>query len=179
MTARSTTLAVLAALVAIGAGCGQDEEGAPIPADLAGTLERRLEVVQSQFEEGGGACADILDKTRPVIEQDLDQVPSDVDADVRSALRRSFDRLFELAESDCDEQAGQETTPTETETTPPEPPPETAPPETQATETTPPETQTEQLPPGQQQKQNQGGGKKAPPGQDGGGLPAPNEGENE
>src|SRR3712207_7420739 len=47
--------------------------------------------------------------------RDLDRIPSSVDADVRRALRDSFDRLFELASTQCDEEAGQETTPTETE----------------------------------------------------------------
>ena len=175
MRNRITALALLAVLVAAVAGCGKDsEKGKPIPASIAGTLEQRLQVIQKQLDQGGGACADILDKTRPVVERDLQRVPSSVSRDVRRALRDSFDRLFELSSTQCQNDTNTDTTPTETDTTPTETQPtETTPTETQSTETTPTDTQpqqteTQQLPPGQQKqkkpKQNGNGGGPAAPG---------------
>jgi outer membrane biosynthesis protein TonB len=159
------------ALVALVAGCGSDKEGKPIPADQAAALQKQLDSIENRFDFGDGACADIEDKSIPAVRQELDSIPSSVGSDVRDALRRSFDRLFELTASQCDEQKGQETTPTETtptETTPTE----TTPTETTPTETTP--TQTEKQPPGQQKKEKTpgSGGKKAPD-NGGGGAGAP------
>jgi hypothetical protein len=115
MIKRSTALAVLAALALGVAGCGKDsQKGDPIPASLATRLDQRLQVIQSQLDQGGGACADIAVKTRPVVERDLQQIPSRVDADVRDALRKSFDNLFELASAQC-----QDTTTQDTRSTPP------------------------------------------------------------
>jgi outer membrane biosynthesis protein TonB len=159
------------ALVALVAGCGSDKEGKPIPADQAAALQKQLDSIENRFDFGDGACADIEGKSIPAVRQELDSIPSSVGSDVRDALRRSFDRLFELTASQCDEQKGQETTPTETtptETTPTE----TTPTETTPTETTP--TQTEKQPPGQQKKEKTpgSGGKKAPD-NGGGGAGAP------
>jgi hypothetical protein len=77
----------------------------------------------------------------PQVQQIVDTLPRDVDAQVRDALARSFDRLFELVAQDCNErdQTETETTPTETETTPTET-------ETIPTETTPPPTETTTTP---------------------------------
>jgi hypothetical protein len=149
---------VAAAAVAV-AGCGGDEEGAPIPSATANALDAELDNVQARLDNGSaGACNDILEGSRgPNLErvnQLIDQLPKDVDSDVRAALEQSFDHLWELVEQDCDEKAQreqnqqeqqpEETTPTET--TPPETTPtETTPTETTPTETTPPSE--EQLPP--------------------------------
>jgi hypothetical protein len=140
----------IALLVAIGtclaaAGCGSDEEGAPIPAAQAAELERRLDEVQRRFEFGDGACDDIQNDSRPGIEEVLGRLPQDVDQDVRQALEDGFNRLFFLSAEQCDQDTGQDTepepivpepepTPTETETVPTE------------TETTPTETETETEP---------------------------------
>jgi hypothetical protein len=174
---RILALAACGVALAVG-GCGSDEEeGNPIPADTAGRLQQRLEVVEAQFEHGGGACNDILDETFPVIEQDLRSLPEDVDPDVRRALEDSFVRLRELIGSDCDEERGEETTPTETETTETVPtvPTET---ETTPTETEPTETDAEQAPgkrKEKKEKENEGGGQGGAGGQ-GGGAPAPGDG---
>jgi hypothetical protein len=157
------------ALAALVAGCGSDKEGKPIPADQAAGLQKQLDSIENRFDFGDGACADIENKSIPTVRQELDSIPSSVDSDVRDALRRSFDRLFELTASQCDEQKGQDTTPTETTTT------ETTPTETTTTETTTTETtptQTEQQPPGKQKKQKtpNSGGKKAPENNGGGGA---------
>lgn len=135
----------LAALVV--AGCGADDEepkGAPIPAQQAQALQSQLDSIQSRYDAGGGACADITggaDPNTAVVDQLLASIPNDVAADVRSALRDSFDRLFGLTDEQCDEQSGQdtttaETTPTETETV------ETTTTETETAPTTPTETET-------------------------------------
>ena len=168
--------AVCAAVAAAGCGSDEEQQGAPIPAETAAQLQQRLDVVERQFEVGGGACKDLLEETFPIIEDDLRALPEDLDPDVRRALEDSFNRLRELASSECDEEKGEETTPTETvptETVPPE----TVPPETVPTETVPPETEGEELEegPGQGQgnkkpKKNQGSGQGTP--QDGG-QPAP------
>jgi cobalamin biosynthesis Mg chelatase CobN len=160
MIKRSTALALLAAVAVLGAGCGKDsEKGDPIPASLASTLEQRLQVIQSQIDQGGGACTDITDRTEPVVRRDLDRIPSSVDPDVRDALVASFDHLFDLASSQCQDTTT-ETTPTETDTTPTETQDTQTQTETQQTETQqtqPQQTQTQELPPGQQKKQNGNG----------------------
>jgi outer membrane biosynthesis protein TonB len=138
-------LALAACLVA--AGCGSDEEGEPIPANIAGQLQTRLAEVERRFEFGNGACADIQNDSLPAVEDLLASIPENVDADVRQGLTEGFDRLFVLSEEQCE----QTQTETETETEPapaPEPvqtePTETTPP---PTETAPPPTETEEPPP--------------------------------
>jgi hypothetical protein len=147
MTFKRTTgfLALAGCLVA--AGCGSDEEGEPIPANIAGQLQTRLAEVERRFEFGNGACADIQNDSLPAVEDLLASIPENVDADVRQGLTEGFDRLFVLSEEQCE----QTQTETETETEPapaPEPvqtePTETTPP---PTETAPPPTETEEPPP--------------------------------
>jgi outer membrane biosynthesis protein TonB len=136
-------LALAACLVA--AGCGSDEEGEPIPANIAGQLQTRLDEVERRFEFGNGACADIQNDSLPAVEDLLASIPENVDADVRQGLTDGFDRLFVLTEDQCEQ------TQTETETEP-EPEPEPVPTDTtettpQPTETAPPPTETEEEPP--------------------------------
>jgi hypothetical protein len=91
----------------------------------------------------------------------VDSVQEDVEAEVRDALRRSFDRLFDLVGRECNDrdQTETETTPTETETTPTET-------ETVPTETTTVPPTTPEPPPAT-----------VPDGSDGGGAEAPGEGQ--
>ena len=120
----------LAAAACVGAlvlpGCGSDEKGEPIPAIQARDLKSLLAEAERRLEKGGGACGDIPETERAVNDT-LGQIPSEVDQDVRDALRKSFERLFELTSQECDEEKGQETE-TQTEAAPP--PPETTPTET-------------------------------------------------
>jgi hypothetical protein len=177
MIKRSTALALLTAIALVGAGCGKDSnKGDPIPASLAGTLQQRLQVIQSQLDQGGGACTDITDKTEPVVRRDLDRIPSSVDPDVRDALVASFDHLFELVSSQCQGTNTQDTTPTQTDTTPTDTQQtqtqQTETQQTQTQQTQTQQTQTQPLPPGQQKKQggngnNGNGGGPAAPGQGG------------
>jgi hypothetical protein len=184
MNIRTTALALLAALALLGAGCGQaSQKGKPIPPGVATTLQHRLDVIQSQFNAGAGACSDILDKTRPVVEQDLQRVPSSVDPGVRKALQTSFDHLFDLVTSQCRSNTNTNTnttptntntTPTDTNTTPTNT--NTTPTDTNTTPTTTNTTPTNQ-PPGQQKKpKKQNGNGNGNGGGNGGGPAAPGTG---
>jgi hypothetical protein len=168
-----TLLVITAALALLAAGCGKDKEGRPIPASQAAELRRQLDSIENRFRFGDGACNDIQRDNVPTVERVLNQIPSSVDRDVRNATRDSFERLFQLTAARCNEQRGQETTPTQTETTPTQT--ETTPP-TQ-TETTPTQTETQTQPqPGKKPKKKAqgGGGAGQPQGQ--GGTEAPSGG---
>ena len=165
----------LCGVLVVGCGdSGEEDQGRPIPSAEVAALERELDAVERRLDVGGGACGDIENQSRPDVQAILDRIPQDVDPEVRAALQRSFERLFELTATQCDE----ETTPTETEETP------TLPVLPTETETTPTETEqqeTQERPPGQQKpkkpKKNQGGGQgQGPPGGDDGGAVAPEDG---
>ena len=105
--------------------------------------------VERRLDNGSeGACKDILDAqdaNDDAVADILNTLPNGVDPDVRDALEESFDNLWSLVESQCEDLKPDE--PTQTETTPPETTPtETTPPATEttppATETTPPATET-------------------------------------
>jgi hypothetical protein len=151
-----TTLKRISLLLALGAclaiaGCGSDDEGGkPIPADTAAALESQLDGVQARLDNGTpGACKDILEGTRgpnrDAVQQLLDGLPGDVDPDVRDALEQSFENLWSLVESKCEDLQADEPTQTQTQTQP-EPEPDTTETQTETIETTPPETDTETNP---------------------------------
>ena len=149
MSPRSAAATALVLAAALAAGCGSDEEkGKPIPAEAAAQLESRLAEVERRFDFGGGACADILNDSRPAVDSIVDSLPADVDGEVRAALQDGFDRLFVLTEEQCDEETGQEP---ETQTEPELLPTETEelPTETEEvpTETEEQPTETEEVPP--------------------------------
>lgn len=139
---------LLGALLAL-AGCGGDEEGQPIPSQTAQALQAELDGVQARIDNGSaGACTDILEGERGPnmerVQELIDSLPEDVDADVRSALEESFNRLWELVQQDCDDKAEEERSQRENE---PEPEPEPTPTETEAEpEPTPTETETAPVP---------------------------------
>jgi hypothetical protein len=142
----SILLALCACLAA--AGCGSDDEkGKPIPAAQAAQLQAQLDIVQRRLDNGSeGACKDILsaeDANDDAVANILSSLPGDVDRDVRDALEQSFDNLWGLVESRCQDLKPDE--PVQTETNPA---PETTTTETQpeTTETTPPPTDTETAP---------------------------------
>jgi hypothetical protein len=153
---RTLTALLLALAAGLAAGCGADEEGKELPRQTASQLLAQLESIQERFDfPGGEACADITGGDDPNITQVqnlIDSLPDDVDADLRDAVEQSFDRLFELVDQECGEAQPEtdtetettetETTPTETETEPTETEPtDTIPTETLPTETVPPETE--------------------------------------
>jgi hypothetical protein len=119
-----------------GAGCGSDEEPKPsIPQDSTNALLRELTSIQNRFDFGDGACNDIPGNERSVNDI-ISRLPSSVDADVRNALQDSFDHLFDLTSSQCDEKKGQETDTESSTTETPTTTTETSTTETTATETT-------------------------------------------
>ena len=175
-----TTLKRISLLIALGAclaaaGCGSDDEGGKrIPADTAAALEAQLDKVQERLDNGtAGACKDILEgprgPNRAAAQELIDGLPGDVDPDVREALQESFDNLWSLVESKCEELTPDEpaqTTPTEQETTTTETPTET-------TETIPPPTETEPTTPEEQPLPPDGDGENGgaiPPDGNGGGV---------
>ena len=169
MRARATAALTLA-LVGLAAGCGADDEGKPIPRRFAVGLEHRLDRLESAVREGGVDGCRQATSLENQLQQIADAVPQNVDAQVRDALQRSLDHLFELLARECEgvDQTETETTPTETETVPTET--ETVPTETVTTptETTPTETvPTETQPPQTTPDGNSGGGGAGVPG-DGG-----------
>lgn len=157
MTGANRTFLLVGLALCLGvAGCGNDDEGKPIPADTAAGLNAELDTVQARIDNGSaGACRDILEGSRGPnddrVQQLIANMPDDVDADVRSALEESADRLWELVQQECEDKAAEEESqqepepePTQTETT------ETTETETTPTETTPTETTPpaeEELPP--------------------------------
>ena len=145
-----TTLKRISLLFALGAclaaaGCGSDDEGGKkIPAAAAAALQQQLDGVQARLDNATpGACKDILEgprgPNRAAVQQLIDGLPNDVDPDVRDALQESFDNLWSLVESECQDLTPDEPAQTETQTQTEATPTETTPPET---ETTPPETET-------------------------------------
>jgi hypothetical protein len=145
-----TTLKRISLLLALGAclaaaGCGSDDEkGDPIPADQVAALQGRLDETENRLANGSiGACQDILDDTMPEVGNILQTLPSSVDPDVRDALEQSFDNLWSMVESECQDRKPDEPAQTETQTQPETTTTET---QTETTETTPPETDTETAP---------------------------------
>jgi len=155
------------------AGCGSDDEGGKqIPAEQAAQLRAQLEIVQSRLDNGSeGACKDILnaeDANDEAVSNILSSLPNDVDPDVRDAAAQSFDNLWSLVASRCEELKPEEPAqpePTEPDTTTTETPTET-------TETTPTETDTEPTAPEEQPLPPDGDGENGgaiPPDGDGNG----------
>jgi hypothetical protein len=177
ITAMATGLALL------GAGCGGEEKGDPIPADQRAQLLSRLDEAERRLDDGSeGACQDILNDTQPEVENVVATLPDGVDADLRQRLEDGLVRLWELVTSECEQ--------IETQEPEPEPTPEPAPlPEETTPETVPtvPEETDENdegnTPPGQEKKQDGGSpgnsgdqGGIDLPGTGGGGTVAPGEG---
>jgi hypothetical protein len=179
-------LAFAGALVALLPGCGSNDNGKPIPADIKSQLESRLAEAERRLgTDNAGACNDITNDTQPEVERVLESVPDDVDADVRSALNDGFARLFELTSERCDELERQQTE-TETDTTETTPPPETDTTTTEepTTPTTPTETdqqptETDQQPQNPNGNGNGNGNGKSKGGgdQDGVDVPLPGDGD--
>jgi outer membrane biosynthesis protein TonB len=167
---RISLLLVLGACLAA-AGCGGDEEGAPIPADQAAQLQSQLDIVEARLDNGSvGACQDIFqaeDANQTAVTNILNTMPEGVDPEVRDALEQSFENLWSLVERGCEEAAAEQ--PDEPA---PAPEPETTVTETQpeTTETVPPPEET--VPPEEEQLPEEGDGDNdgAIPGDGGGGV---------
>jgi hypothetical protein len=173
-----TTLKRISLLLALGAclaaaGCGGDDAGGKrIPANQAAELETQLGIVQARLENGTpGACKDILeaeDDNDDAVAGILSSLPDDVDPDVRDALEQSFDNLWSLVESKCEDLKPDEPVQTDTNTEPETTTTET---QTETTDTTPPETDTETNPEeAPLPNDGDGNGGAIPPNDNGGGV---------
>ena len=169
MSARATAALALT-LLGLAAGCGADDEGEPIPRNFAVSIEHRLDRLETAMRDGGASGCRQATSLENQLQQIADSVPEDVDPEVRDALQRSLEHLFDLLARDCEsaDQTETETTPTETETVPTETettPTDTTPTETETipTETVPTETQPPQTAP----DGDSGGGGAGVPGDDG------------
>jgi hypothetical protein len=135
MPKRKQIAAVLgcAAAFALGA-CGGDEEVEPsIPGDNAATLLTTLDEIEANVSEG--SCV-VAEGEVQEFQDELGQLPADVDQEVVDALQSSALKLSELIDEECD--APEETT-TEETTTEEEP--------TTTEETTTEETTTQETEP--------------------------------
>ena len=173
-------LGVLGACSALAlAGCGspsEEPEGDPLPADAVAQLEIRLDEIERRYQDAvdngnAGACKDIGSNSIPAVQKIVAGLPDSVDAELRSAVKASFVRLGELAESECADIEPEETVPEAPIPEEPIPeetiPEETVPEETVPEETVPEETIPEEiLPPddGGGGGGGNGGGAEAPPG---------------
>ena len=154
-----TVALALAGMAVAGLGCGADE-GRPIPARSAKDIVARLDEVERRVD--ARACNDVREDSLPAIQQEIDDLPSNVDADVRSTLADGLGRLDELIEAECVEPpkpAPQEPTPE------PEPEPQPDPIPTPEPEPEPEPEPTEPDPPPEPDPGGGGGGG----GDDGGG----------
>jgi hypothetical protein len=107
-------LAIAASLAVV--GCGSDDESqGDLPADDAATLLGQLEEVQANLDVG--SCFVAADEADNLI-ADIQDLPSDVDSDLRQALERGAEQLRTLLEDpdQCERPVTTETTTEETTT---------------------------------------------------------------
>ncbi len=93
-----TVALALAGIAVAGVGCG-GEEGRPIPARSAQDIVARLDEVERRVD--ARECKDVREESLPAIEREIDDLPSNVDADVRTTLADGLGRLDELIEAEC------------------------------------------------------------------------------
>jgi hypothetical protein len=184
ITSSRLIVAVLAVAALLLAGCGDSgvPESEKLPADTSQTILGELEGIDNRVASGfAGACDDIFEGVEggnfDTIDSALADIPDSVDADIRSALEESIDRLKQLVDQECEQIRSDEeqTTTEEADTT------DTTPTETETVETvTIPETdtETETTPTEPVTPPSEGNGRgpdgTGPPGQqDGGGIEAP------
>jgi hypothetical protein len=139
------TAAAIAAATTL-AACGDDEPEPSIPFENAQTLVATLDEVRDNVDVG--SCTVATGKVQE-FEDELNDLPSDVDDEVRDGLQRAALNLGRLVEEECDQDEPEEPTTTE-ETEPTETTEETEPTEpTEETEPTEPtDTGTTTTPPG-------------------------------
>jgi uncharacterized membrane protein YgcG len=151
---RVTLLAIAAA--ALLAGCGGDDP--TIPADLGEQLQTRLDEVEGAVAEGN--CEGAQDSADLFVTQ-VDQLPAEVDDEVKRLLTAGGERLQELASEQCDEPTPSGTSGEEGFVPPPEE-------ETTTPATTSSTTSTEQQQPPPDEDGDDGGGGQGGGGQGGG-----------
>ena len=134
----SSALAV-AACAAMLAACGGDDEGGPIPQEAGDQLIDRLDEIETLVDEGNCSAAQ---QVAASFAEGVDQLPSEVDGELREQLVRASGNLESLTQ-DADQCTPPTGTTGETDVVPPETTEETTPPE-ETTETT---TTDEEEPP--------------------------------
>jgi hypothetical protein len=141
-------LIVLATLVLGGCG-GDDEGGGDIPATEATRLLGQLEEVQANVDVG--SCFVAADEAENLV-ADVQELPDDVDSDLRRALENGAEQLTILLNDpdrqpdECQQQETTTTTPEETTTEETTTEEETKTRETTTEPTTPTQTQTQTSP---------------------------------
>jgi hypothetical protein len=139
---RQLGIAVLAAMAV--AGCG-DEEGNQIPSDQSRALREALGDVKGALREPD--CNALRDTLVPAVETQVQNLPDDIDEDVRQTLQNAIEELRSLVADECAEATEPEPTPettpapapTEPETTPAPPPTTPEEPEEEEEEEPPPD----------------------------------------
>jgi type VI secretion system secreted protein VgrG len=151
--------AIVCGVALLAAGCGSSHKGKQLPSSSVAQLKASLDSIQRRFTQGDGACQDITegnDTDVSAVRTKIDNLPSNVDKDVRDALQESFNNLFQLVKDECNNtQTETNTTPSETTPTPTETVPTQT--ETTPTETTPTQPNTTPTTPGKQKKDKKGG----------------------
>lgn len=167
--------ATLGGIALAGVGCGQDE-GRKIPASSARQIVAQLDEVESGA--AGGACSKVRNDSLPSLRREIEDLPENVEEDVRTTLDDGLGRLQELVRAECVEPAPapEPITPTPTPTPQPEPEPTPAPEPTPEPDPTPkpePTPEPDPTPDGGNGngggKDGGGGGKDGGSGKDGGG----------
>jgi cobalamin biosynthesis protein CobT len=123
-----TQITLLACLcAAVLAGCGSDEEGT-IPQDNSAQLIDRLDAVEERV--AAGDCESAQQQADAFVAE-VNELPAEVDDEVKGGLQDGADRLVELSNDQCEDTTGETgfdnlepttttpttTTPTTTETT--------------------------------------------------------------
>jgi hypothetical protein len=143
--------ALIAVVAALAAGCGGDSESeGDLPADDAATLLGQLEQVQANLDVG--SCFVAADEADVLIAE-IEDLPDDVDSDLRRALENGAEQLRILVEDpdQCERPTTTEETTTEeptTEETEPEEDTTTRETQTEPTTTTTPTQPTTPTTPG-------------------------------
>jgi hypothetical protein len=164
---RASLAGLLGVATALLISCGGSGAGL-IPAGNAGPLQGDFEAIASAAQSGNGSCSateSAIQKT----EQDFHELPSNVDAGLRSRLSEGITNLRKHALELCSQPLQGSTVTTTTTKSTQTTPTTTTPPTT--TETTPPQTTPSTSSTSQTTTTGSGGGTPAPG--DGGGEPAP------
>ena len=165
---RQLGIAVLAAMAV--AGCG-DEEGNQIPSDQSRALREALGDVKGALREPD--CNALRDTLVPAVETQVQNLPDDIDEDVRQTLQNAIEELRSLVADECAEATEPEPTtpettpapaPTEPETTPAPPPTTPEEPEEEEEEEEPPPDEVPPLDGGDGQGDGNGSGGTQGPG---------------
>ena len=135
MASRGRIFLLVLASAALLAGCGSD--GGEIPPESAEMMQTRLNEVQRGIDTGNCEGEPSAEASANLLRDHIDDLPADVDTDVREALVAAADRLQQLVDEECVESTDEIDTGGE----------EPAEPEVLPEETDPVEPEVEETPP--------------------------------